>query len=200
MEYIFSVVIFAISASITPGPNTIMAMVSGLNFGTVKSLPLLFGISVGFSIMLFVVGMGFGEVFMLYPKITIYMKIAGIIYLLYLAYLIANSGDIKQGENHSKPLGFRKGLLFQWVNGKAWVVCISAVSAFTTPGELYLSQTLTLTSAFLLVGPPCVAFWVCSGAFLKQYLNDSKYVKRFNVGMALLLVASVIPVMKELWY
>lgn len=199
MEYLLSVIVFAISASITPGPNTIMAMASGLTFGTQRSLPLLFGICIGFSMMLFLVGMGFGQVFERFPAITFYIKLAGIIYLLYLAYLIATSDNIKNNTQYAKPLSFQKGLLFQWVNAKAWVVCISAVSVFTSPGDQYLTQTLILTLAFLLVGPPCVAVWIVSGSFLKRQLRSSKRVKQLNLCLALLLAASVFPVMLELW-
>ena len=93
MEYLISVVIFSISASVTPGPNTIMAMASAVSFGARKSLPLLWGISIGFSIMLFIVGLGFGQVFSLFPQLTIYIKVIGIAYLLYLAFVIPNSGE-----------------------------------------------------------------------------------------------------------
>ena len=122
MEYSFSVIIFSISASATPGPNTIMAMSSGLNFGTRRSMPLLWGICLGFSLMLFFVGIGIGQVFALFPQLTLYIKVVGVVYLLYLAYVIANSGELKKGAKFDEPLNFLKGVLFQWVNPKAWVV------------------------------------------------------------------------------
>lgn len=198
MEYLSSVIIFSISASITPGPNTIMAMASGLNFGFKKSLPLLFGICIGFAAMLFLVGTGFGQVFERFPRLTICIKLLGIGYLLYLAFLIAKSTAIKSFTQYVEPLSFQKGVLFQWVNAKAWVVCVSAVMVFTTPGEHYLSQTLTLTMAFLLVGPPCVAVWVMSGTFLKSRFRSQKLVRRLNYCLSALLVASILPVVNEL--
>ncbi|MCW8877823.1 MAG: LysE family translocator [Kangiellaceae bacterium] len=198
MEYLFSVIVFSVSASVTPGPNNILAMASGLSFGVLRSLPLLFGICVGFSLMLLLVGLGFGQILAVFPQLSVYLKIIGVIYLLYLAYVIANNGDFKKQGPQARPLGFFKGLLFQWINAKAWVVCISAISAFTTPGESHLSQTVFLTVAFLIVGPPCVGIWIFSGALLNRHLNNRNAVKRLNVGMAFLLVASVFPVLKEL--
>lgn len=199
MEYLFTVIIFSISASITPGPNTIMAMSSGLNFGTRRSLPLLWGICLGFSFMLFFLGMGIGQIFTLFPQLTLYMKLVGIAYLLYLAFVIANSGELKKGAKFDDPLSFLKGVLFQWVNPKAWIVCVSAVSTFTTPGNSYVGQLLLLTCAFLIVGPLCVGIWIFLGAFLKQHLTNRNYVKNMNIFMALLLVLSIIPAIQTLW-
>lgn len=200
MEYLFSIIIFSISASVTPGPNTIMALSSGLNFGARRSLPLLWGICLGFSLMLFFVGIGIGQVFVLFPQLTIYMKVISIVYLLYLAYLIANTDKLKKEAKFDEPLSFLKGVLFQWVNPKAWVVCVSAVSTFTTPGNSYVGQLLQLTSAFLIVGPLCVGIWVFLGAFLKQHLTNSHYIKNINMFMAFLLILSIIPAIKALWF
>ena len=199
MEYLISVVIFSISASVTPGPNTILAMASAVSFGARKSLPLLWGISIGFSIMLFIVGLGFGQVFSLFPQLTIYMKIIGIAYLLYLAFVIANSGEGNKNFKYNKPLSFSKGALLQWVNAKAWIVCASAVSTYTTAGDSYISQILLLTCTFLIAGPICVGIWVFLGAFLKNHFTRSKHIKRFNMIMALLLILSITPAVKDLW-
>jgi threonine/homoserine/homoserine lactone efflux protein len=199
MEYLTSVVVFSISASVTPGPNSIMAMASAVSFGVRKSLPLLLGISIGFSIMLFIVGLGFGHVLYLFPRLTIYIKIIGIVYLLYLAFVIANSGEGNKNFKYDKPLSFSKGLLLQWVNAKAWIICISAVSTYTTAGNSYINQILLLTCIFLIVGPICVGIWVFLGAFLKKHVTRSKYIRRFNMIMAILLILSITPVIKDLW-
>ena len=198
METLLSLFLFALSTSIAPGPNTLMAMASGLNFGTRKSLPLLFGISLGFAAMLFCIGLGLGQLMQHFPQLSLVIKALGSAYLLYLAYAIATSHNIDNGTSKASPMSFYKGVLFQWVNGKAWVVSMSAISVFTTPGEQYLMQTLTLTLAFVLVGPPCVAVWVVSGTTLKQYLNHSHHVRQLNRGLALLLVVSILPILGEL--
>ncbi|XAW87388.1 LysE family translocator [Vibrio sp. CDRSL-10 TSBA] len=140
MEYILSVVLFAISSSVTPGPNNIMVMTSGLNFGVRRSLPLLGGICLGFALMLLMVGLGFAQLFSLFPSLSMLVKVVGTLYLLYLAWLIAISRDVGQSSSHTQPFGFIKGALFQWVNAKAWVVAIGAISAFTTVGEQFALQ------------------------------------------------------------
>lgn len=156
MEYLLSVALFAVSSSVTPGPNNIMVMTSGVNFGARKSLPLLSGICVGFTIMLLLVGVGFGQVFHFFPQLELIIKVFGSAYLLYLSWQIATTKDIGTGELQGAPFGFMKGALFQWVNAKAWVVAIGAISAFTAVGEGYFSQNLTIAVTFLVVSFPCV--------------------------------------------
>ena len=103
-----SIALFAISASVTPGPNNIMVMTSGLNFGVRKSLPLLTGICVGFTVMLLVDQLGFGHLFTLFPQLSLIIKVVGTAYLLYLAWLISRSGSVDSSAQKAKPLGFLK--------------------------------------------------------------------------------------------
>ncbi|WCP69746.1 LysE family translocator [Vibrio tubiashii] len=198
MEYLLSVALFAISSSVTPGPNNIMVMTSGVNFGVKKSMPLLLGICVGFTIMLLLVGLGFGQLFNLFPQLDVVIKTLGTAYLLYLAWQIAQSGNVSASGGQSKPLSFMKGALFQWVNGKAWVVAIGAISAFTTVGDTYMSQNLTIAMTFFVASFPCVGLWLMFGSLLSRYLQTAIYLRLFNLTMALLLVASVFPIVKEL--
>lgn len=198
MDYLFAVVLFAVSSSVTPGPNNIMVMTSGLNFGVKKSLPLLTGICVGFTVMLLLVGFGFSQLFELFPGLHFLIKCAGVVYLLYLAYLIARSaGEVESGEQ-SKPLSFMKGALFQWVNGKAWVVATGAIAAFTTVGANFFSQNLMIATTFFLVSFPCVGVWLMFGSLLKNVLNSAKSRMVFNYIMSGLLVLSVVPVVSEI--
>jgi threonine/homoserine/homoserine lactone efflux protein len=198
MEHWFSMILFAVSTAVTPGPNTLLAMLSGLNFGIAKSLPLLFGISIGFSLMLFLVGIGLGQILTLYPTLSLIVNIAGLTYLLYLAWKIATSSVDNQQRKQTKPLNFFKGVLFQWVNPKAWVVCISAVSVYTTSGDLYFMQTTVLASIFLLIGLPCVGCWVMFGALLRQQLKHTRFIRGLNVAMALLLLTSIAPMLIDI--
>ncbi|CAM3997167.1 LysE family translocator [Pseudoalteromonas byunsanensis] len=198
MEYLFAVLLFAVSSSVTPGPNNVLVMTSGVNFGVRKSLPLLFGICIGFTIMLFLVGVGFMQVFVHYPQLHLGIKIVGVLYLLYLAVLIAKSATSYSTKHHNSPLTFLNGALYQWVNAKAWVVASGAIAAFTTVGSVNLEQNLKISAVFLLVSFPCVGVWLVFGSVLKQYLTQSSYRRWFNYSMALLLVLSVLPVLVEI--
>lgn len=198
MEYLLSVALFAVSSSVTPGPNNIMVMTSGVNFGVRKSLPLLSGICVGFTIMLILVGVGFGQVFHFFPQLEVVIKVLGTSYLLYLAWQIAVTKEIGKGKHHGVPFGFMKGALFQWVNAKAWVVAIGAISAFTTVGEGFFSQNVTIAMTFLIASFPCVGIWLMFGSALRHLLTKPLYLRWFNMTMALLLVVSVVPVVLDL--
>ena len=200
MEYLLSVALFAITSSVTPGPNNIMVMTSGLNFGVRRSLPLLTGICVGFTVMLLLVGLGFGQLFILFPHLDLAIKTIGTVYLLYLAWQIARATDIGSADQQAKPFGFIKGALFQWVNAKAWVVAIGAISAFTTAGDSFLSQNVTIASTFFIASFPCVGIWLIFGTWLRESLENKVYQRWFNMIMAILLVGSVLPVVTEIWY
>ena len=199
MDYIFSLILFAVVSSATPGPNNILVMTSGLNFGIKKSLPVLCGICVGFSFMLLLVGFGFGQVFELFPRLHNIIKIAGVLYLLYLAWLISSSRDGFGAKEQSEPLTFLNGALFQWVNAKAWVVATGAIAAFTVSGSEFTTQTLILASTFLVISFPSVGIWLYFGSWLKRYLNNDTYRKWFNLSMSGLLVLSILPVIGELF-
>lgn len=198
MDYLSAVILFAVSSSITPGPNNIMVMTSGVNFGVKKTLPLLAGICMGFTIMLLILGAGFSTVFELFPNLHFVIKCFGVLYLLYLAYLIATSSGAIQSDSQSKPLTFMNGALFQWVNGKAWVVAMGAIAAFTTTGTDLLMQNMMIAATFLLVSFPCVAIWLGFGSLLKNVLNTPRRRLLFNLCMASLLVLSIVPVISEI--
>lgn len=198
MDYLYAVVLFAISASVTPGPNNIMVMSAGANFGIRRSLPLLMGICVGFTLMLLLVGLGFGQLFTLFPSLHFVIKCVGTLYLLYLVWLIARSADEVTGDASARPLGFLKGALFQWVNAKAWVVATGAIAAFTSAGSDPFEQHLVIALTFFIVSFPCVGLWLLCGSLLKRWLANDLARRRFNQVMAALLVLSVVPVIREI--
>ncbi|WP_441004114.1 LysE family translocator [Pseudocolwellia agarivorans] len=197
MEFFSAIFLFALSTSITPGPNNIMIMTSGLNHGVKFSLPHLLGICFGFPIMVILVGLGIGVFFEMYPMLHEIIKIFGIIYLLYLSWLIAVSSPTSLDGGISNPLSFIQAALFQWVNPKAWVMAAGAVSAYTTVSTDIFIQVLYIALAFFVVSFPSVGVWLVFGAGLKKYLKSPKHQKIFNVSMAILLVGSVLPVVKE---
>ncbi|WP_448549841.1 LysE family translocator [Thalassotalea fusca] len=197
MEYILAVSLFAISSSITPGPNNIMVMTSTVNFGIKRSLPLLTGICVGFTVMLLLVGLGFAQLFTLFPELHLIIKCIGIAYLLYLAWMIANSSSDISTNADVKPLTFMNGALFQWINAKAWIVATGAIATFSTAGEDLSYQFIVIALAFFVVSFPCVGVWMIFGNILRDLLKNKAHRAWFNYTMATLLIASVIPVISE---
>ncbi len=199
MDVFFAVFFFALSSTITPGPNNIMMMSSGVNYGVRASLAHLCGICLGFPAMVLLVGLGFGLIFTTLPWLHTVIKVIGVVYLLWLAWKIAGSGAGQIDTVQNKPLNFWQAAAFQWVNAKAWVMASGAIAAFTTVGGAVLSEVLQITAAFLLVSFPCVGAWLTFGAMLRRVLNQPHYRQWFNYSMALLLLLSVLPVVYELW-
>ena len=175
-----------------------MLTTTGLNFGVRRGLPHLAGICIGFPVMLALIGLGFGSMFQLYPVLHDVIKIVGIAYLLYLAWKIATTATGPEAVIQSKPIGFWQAAAFQWVNVKAWIMGSSALAAFTTLGDDFFLQVAIICFTFVLITIPCAGIWLVFGAGLQRFLRDPKHLRLFNVVMALLLVASILPVLWEM--
>lgn len=198
MEYV-NIILFAIIACGTPGPNNTMIMTSGLNFGIRRSLPHFFGIILGFPLMVIAVGLGLAGVFEQYPTLHVILKIVGAAYLTFLAWKIASAPVTETRQTKGKPLTFLQGAAFQWVNPKAWTLAIGATATYTIIGASYISQVLTISVFFLLFGGPCALAWLSFGASLKKFLKNAFYVRVFNISMAALLMLSLLPVFRDLY-
>ncbi|WP_415887605.1 LysE family translocator [Neptuniibacter sp. QD37_6] len=199
MEIYLAILVFAISSTVTPGPNNIMIMTSGLNFGVKRSMPHLLGICLGFPLMVVAVGLGFSAVFEKFPIVHEIIKVLGVTYLLYLAWLVASCAPTSmEGDKKSNPLTFMQAALFQWVNPKAWVMATGAIAAYTSQDTTMLLQVMVISLSFFVVSFPCVGVWLIFGSGLKRFLKEAKYQRVFNISMALLLVVSVLPVLNEL--
>ena len=192
MEYYLSVILFCLVTSITPGPNNIMLMSSGLNHGVLKTIPHISGIIVGFPLMVAALGFGLGTIFLNYPVIHQVIKIVGISYLLFLAWKIANTSNANAGKQLKKPFTFIQAAAFQWLNPKAWVIAIGAIATFTTVGNIEI-QVIIIVFTYLFVGAFSMGLWLLMGASLQKILRSQKQFQVFNVAMAVLLVMSVAP-------
>jgi threonine/homoserine/homoserine lactone efflux protein len=199
MELFLAVLFFAFSTTVTPGPNNVMIMSSGVNYGIRQSVPHWLGICLGFPLMVMLVGLGFGVVFDRFPHLHQLIKIVGTVYLVWLAWHIASARPETIATGKSKPLSFIQAALFQWVNGKAWIMASGAVAAFTSVTGVYWYQVLMITLAFLLVAFPCVGIWLVFGATLRKVLTKPLFQRFFNVCMGLILLLSVLPVITEIW-
>jgi threonine/homoserine/homoserine lactone efflux protein len=193
--------LFGFVTSITPGPNNMMLLASGLNFGVRRSLPHILGISVGYVVLMLAVGFGLGEAFRAVPNAFLAIKIAGGAYMLWLAWHIASSAppdrDAEEGERKlqragSRPMTFLGALAFQWINPKAWVIVVTAVAAYVAPQE-FTRDLLVVTGICGLINVPAIGIWAAFGASLRRFLSNPRWLRAFNVTMAVLLVASLKP-------
>ena len=191
-EILSALTIFAFVASITPGPNNLMLMSSGANFGFKQTIPHLLGVGIGFTLMIILVGIGLMTVFDRFPASYQILKLMSIIYLLYLALKIASSNSTtKQEISNTKPLTFIQAALFQWINPKAWTMALTAISVYA-PSQSFIA-VLWIAIIFGLINLPCISSWIVLGQKMQAILTNPKRIKTFNITMALLLIASLYP-------
>lgn len=194
-QVIAAFVLFAVVALFTPGPNNVMLLASGLNFGFRRTVPHMFGVAIGFSILVVLVGLGLGTLFETFPALHAALKIGGIVYLLYLAWAIARSGPVDAGRGpRGQPLSFIGAALFQWVNVKGWVIATGAITTYAALAP-FPANVAIQAGVLLAVGLCSSAAWAAFGSSLRVYLSDPRAVRVFNLCMALALVASLIPVL-----
>jgi len=188
---------FCFVASITPGPNNMLLLASGANFGFRRTLPHLMGVSIGFAVMLLAVGLGLGGLFTAYPALYDALRVAGGAYLLWLAYRIATASGFGDDTAAARPMSFLEAAAFQWVNPKGWATSLGAVTAFVAPAEFF-AGVLIVTVVFSLVMLPCIASWAGFGVVLRRLLDRPWTLRVFNVTMAVFLVLSLYPMVKDL--
>lgn len=190
-----ALIVFAFVTSVTPGPNNFMLLASGVNFGFWRTLPHMAGIGVGFFSLLLGVGLGLGALLTAYPPLHLAVKIAGGAYLLYLAWKIAMSRTLGEGRSAARPMTFLEAAAFQWVNPKAWVMAITAMSVYTDPARPFVSMFL-VAAAFALTNFPSVSTWAAFGVALRGFLADQQRLKWFNIAMGVLLAATLWPMLR----
>ncbi|ELW9233303.1 LysE family translocator [Proteus mirabilis] len=194
-DIFLSLAIFSFVTSITPGPNNIMLLASGINFGLKRTMPHAIGVSLGFFVMLLAVGIGIGALIKSSPIIYNILKYLGALYLLWLAWKTAISHSVEQNSNRQgSPLTLLEAALFQWINPKSWMMAISGITLYTSPQYPYISMLLVVI-IFTLINFPCVAIWATFGHSLRERLKNPKILKLFNFIMGGLLALSAISVL-----
>ncbi len=191
---LISIFMFSFATSMTPGPNNIMLLSSGLTFGYKRTIPHTMGVVLGFPFMTICVGLGLGRVFEAYPMSFTVLKILGILYLVWLAWHIANSKPkLQKNDQKAQPLNFIQVILFQWVSPKNWIKIITAMSVYVTSVSNALPQIIMISIIFFSTVLISANSWALGGVFLKKLIKSETGVKRFNVIMAILLVLSIVP-------
>ncbi|ETX13696.1 lysine transporter LysE [Roseivivax halodurans JCM 10272] len=184
---------FAFVATVTPGPNNLMLMASGANFGYRRTLPHMLGIVGGVALMALLVGAGLMALFEAVPALSFVLKVLSVGYLLWLAFKVATAAPMEDRDADGRPLTFLQAAMFQWVNPKAWAMCLSAITLYA-PDRSLLSVVI-VAGAFALVSFPLISIWTWMGTMVRQWLSNATRLKVFNITMAALLVGSLYPVL-----
>jgi threonine/homoserine/homoserine lactone efflux protein len=196
-QLFFAFIVFAAVMFFTPGPNNIMLLSSGLNYGFRPTLPHIAGITIGFAFMVGVVGLGLGTIFIAYPVLQTILKYAGAAYLIYLAAAIAMSGPPTPGQDNRRgPMTFWGAAMFQWINAKGWVMVISTITAYAAIAAFPYNIAVQVALSLILGAVSCTV-WALFGSSLRPVLTSAWAVRAFNIVMAILLLASLYPVFMD---
>ena len=193
---LWGLAIFCFVSSITPGPNNIMLMTSGVNFGVRRTIPHALGVSLGFPLMVAVVGLGLAGIFARFPVLLVAMKWLGAAYLVYLAVKLARATPIASGSAGGRPMTFFQAAAFQWINPKAWIMALTAVATYALPDH-YTRTVVLVAATFGIVCLPTVSCWVLFGTGLRRMLQNPVMLRVFNLAMGALLIASLYPALTE---
>lgn len=199
METLLALVAFAFVSSATPGPNNLMLTASGINYGFVRTLPHMLGIPGGFVLLCLMVAFGLGSLFESYPFLQQLLKWLGAAYLLYLAWKIATAvapaTDGYQGMGAGQPFTFWQAAGFQFLNPKAWVMAITAMSSFTLAGEGYTRSACIVALVFMLVNLPSVSLWAAFGSSLRRFMTSPLRLRAVNLMLGLMTAGSIVVIL-----
>ncbi|HEV8034644.1 LysE family translocator [Yoonia sp.] len=194
-EILIALIGFAFASSVTPGPNNLMLMASGANYGLRRTVPHMLGISIGHAFMVAMVGIVLLQIFTTYPVLNIALKILSATYMLWLSWKIANAVPPEAKEVTGKPFTFLQAAAFQWVNPKAWFMAITAISAYAPQDRGLIAGSLMVAVVFAAVNLPSVTVWAWMGVQVRRWLGTARRLRVFNVTMAVLLVVSLYPML-----
>lgn len=196
---LFALISFAFVTSVTPGPNNLMLLASGANFGFRRTLPHMFGISAGMALLLACVLGGLGELFVRFPQLQLLLRISGVGYLLWLSWKILRTPprSMQTDNDSARPFTWWQAVLFQFVNPKAWIMAITAVSSFTLAGQDYWTSGVVLIMVFAVVNLPSVSVWAGFGTLMQQLLSTAARQIYFNRVMAVLTALTIVLIVQR---
>ncbi len=195
LSQLLPMTVFALAASISPGPVNLVCLNSGARFGVSAGLVFVSGATVGFTLLFIAVGWGLYSALSVVPGFNSALRWSGVAFLLYLcSVLFRDSGQLSSGGNGIAP-GFMTGAVMQWVNPKAWMASASGIAVFAGGGDLKL--TLVFASLYFVICWLSLSCWVFAGVFLSQYVTNTKSMRYLNRGVALMLFGSCLYLVLE---
>ena len=178
------------SMGFTPGPNNAVASYSGFNFGIKKTIPLIFGVGLGYTLLVILVNYVLISTFQKFPIIKEIIRTLGTIFLFYLAYKIAFS-PVSTESKKENPVKFIDTFLFQFVNPKGVMAAMTLISKFVLQ-EDYFRTSITVILVCAMTAFLSITAWTFLGKFLRKFATNNSFIKRFNYAMSLLIVVCIV--------
>jgi len=182
--------IFAFVTSITPGPNNYLLFSYGKNYGFKDSSKFMFGIFLGFFVLLCASGYGIAEIITKSPTIGLGLKIISSIWLFYLAIVLSKLNSDISLDSNSK-IGFYQGFFMQFVNPKAWIMAITGASAFLPHLDNLHMSVFVFAITFGLVGVPCMILWISFGDLISRLLKSERANRILGLVLFVLMITSI---------
>lgn len=183
---------FAIAASISPGPVNLLVLSTSVKFGWRQSVPLVLGASLGFTLLLWLIGIGLVGLWEQMPWLRQAVKVAGVCFLVWLAWRLLRSDGQLDVEQSEQPAGGMTGALMQWLNPKAWMASVAGMGMFVSDGSL-----AAVTGFSVLWGALCalsIGSWAWLGGRLSTRLTTSGHIRWLNRTLAVLLASSAVAI------
>jgi threonine/homoserine/homoserine lactone efflux protein len=172
---------YCLVMSATPGPNNVMLAVTGANFGGRGALPVILGIQCGLFVQTMLMCVGLGSVFTAYPLAQQVLRVAGSLYLVYLAWKLTRASAA--GEPAPRPVSFIQAATFQALNPKSWLKSITMASVFLPAGHGMAASALLVAVIGVLMGAPCNVMWAMFGVSIRRWLKEPRIQRAFNLTM-----------------
>lgn len=187
ISLLFAMFLFSLAMSLSPGPVNMIILSSGVNHGVKSTIPYVSGATIGFTLLLLLIGLVFEQFIETYPYFLTYLAMGGSLYIIYIGYKIASSKPKLEVKKTDTPK-FYEGFLLQWLNPKAWTACVSGVSIFSN-ADSYV-PFLTFISIYFIVCFVSLFIWAVLGAKISFLLNSHLRLRLFNISMGILLIAT----------
>lgn len=188
MDPYLSMAAFALASSITPGPVNLVALNCGARFGFRASARHITGATVGFTLLLLLIGLGLYELLERAPILMRGIQWGGVAFLLYMAWRLAvDDGRLEPAAAGNGP-SLLDGALMQWLNPKAWLASVAGMGLFAANGDVL--RVWLFAGLYFVICYGSIACWAGAGAFLSRYLQEPGWVRWLNRTMALLLAGS----------
>jgi len=199
VSMLISIALFTLSTHITPGPTNIVLLSSVLNFGYKKTIPFMIGNIISYPIMMLFTGLGVGMFLVEHPTLMSFIKVAGVVYLCWMAYKIATDNSTyeqnDEDNKNNKPFTFWQAMFYPLTNPKAWILYTSIISLYVTSSTHSMSQISVIVFFTLIAMIITVYTWAFGAIALKKLIKNEKFLKRLNQAMAFLLVLSIMPIL-----
>ena len=197
-------ILFCSAAAFSPGPNNFMASYSAFNFGIKKTLPIIYGVTFGFPLLIICINFGLSIVFKKYPDLQKIITIAGTIFLVYMAYKIATTKNTQNKETKN-PATFINIVLFQFINPKA-VICAAFITSTFISIENFVNDSIIIILLAIIISFLSIVTWSMLGKYMTIGESEKKLsslpiflsaplkliAKNFNFLMSGMLILTII--------